>query len=158
MKRRAAGFTLIELLVTLAIMALLASLAMPVAELALQRSREAELRTALRTLRNAIDAYKQASDDGRIATKAGGSGYPPRLSTLVEGVTDAKSPKGAKLYFLRRLPRDPLNPDRDVDAAASWATRCYASDPDHPRSGDDVFDVFSQAPGVGLDGTPYTEW
>lgn len=156
--KRTAGFTLIELLVTLAIMALLATLVMPVAELALQRSREAELRTALRTLRNAIDAYKQASDDGRIALKAGGSGYPPKLEALVEGVTDAKSPKGTKLYFLRRIPRDPTSTDTYAEPAATWATRSYASDPDHPRSGDDVFDVFSRSPGIGLDGTPYAEW
>ncbi|GAA5175858.1 hypothetical protein GCM10025771_09180 [Niveibacterium umoris] len=156
--RRTRGFTLIELLVTLAIMALLAALVVPVAELALQRAREAELRTALRTLRNAIDAYKQASDDGRIALKAGGSGYPPKLAALVEGVTDAKSPKGGKLYFLRRIPRDPTNPDTYADAAATWATRSYASDPDHPRAGEDVFDVFSQSPGIGLDGSPYNAW
>lgn len=158
MKARNAGFTLIELLVTLAIMALLAALVMPVAEISLQRAREAELRTALRTLRNAIDAYKQASDEGRIAPRAGASGYPPTLDALVQGVPDIKTPKGGKLYFLRRIPRDPTNPDTYAEPAATWATRSYASGPDHPRAGEDVFDVFSQSPGIGLDGTPYSEW
>ena len=102
------GFTLIEMLVTLAILALLASLALPLSELSVQRARERDLRHALRTVRGAIDAYKQAVDANRIARQADASGYPPTLEVLVEGVKDAKDPKGAKIYFLRRIPRDPF--------------------------------------------------
>lgn len=144
------GFTLIEMLVTLAIVALLASMALPLSEMAVQRTREAELRQALRTLRGAIDAYKQAADENRVARKADESGYPPKLEVLVEGVRDAKDPKGAQIFFLRRLPRDPFGGD--------WGLRSYASPPDDPRSGKDVFDVYSQSEGVGLNGVPYREW
>jgi general secretion pathway protein G len=144
------GFTLIEVLVTLAIVALLASIALPLAEVSVQRAKERELRLALRTLRAAIDAYKQAADESRIARQADASGYPPELAVLVEGVRDAKDPKGAKIYFLRRLPRDPFGED--------WGLRAYDSPPDEPRRGRDVFDVYSTSEGVGLDGRPYREW
>ena len=144
------GFTLIEMLVTLAILALLASLALPLAELSVQRARERELRHALRELRTAIDAYKQAADDNRIARGADASGYPPTLEVLVEGVKDAKDPKGARLYFLRRVPRDPFG--------SEWGLRSYASPPEEPAPGKDVFDVYSRREGTGLNGVPYREW
>jgi general secretion pathway protein G len=144
------GFTLVEMLVTLAILALLASLALPLAELSVQRAQERELRHALRTLRGAIDTYKDAADANRIQRKADASGYPPTLDVLVEGVKDANDPKGAKLYFLRRLPRDPFGED--------WGLRSYASPPDDPEPGKDVFDVYSKSEGVGLNGVPYREW
>jgi general secretion pathway protein G len=144
------GFTLIEMLVTLAILALLASLALPLSELSVQRAKERELRQALRAVRGAIDDYKQAVDANRIARPADASGYPPTLEVLVEGVKDAKDPKGAKMYFLRRIPRDPFGGD--------WGLRSYASPPDDPRPGKDVYDVYSKSEGTGLDGVPYREW
>ena len=154
--RPAAGFTLIELLVTLAIMALLATLAVPVAELAVQRAREAELRRNLREIRDAIDAYKRAWDDGRIVHRAEDSGYPATLDVLVAGVPDQRNPKSAKLFFLRRIPRDPMNPD--AEGAEGWGKRSYASEPDNPQEGVDVFDVHSNSDASGLDGRPYREW
>lgn len=144
------GFTLIEMLVTVAILALLASLALPLSELSVQRARERDLRQALRTLRGAIDDYKQAVDANRIARPADASGYPPTLAVLVEGVQDARDPKGARLYFLRRLPRDPFG--------GEWGLRSYASPPHDPQPGKDVFDVYSRSEGTGLNGVPYREW
>jgi len=154
----ARGFTLIELVITVAIVALLASVALPVSELAVQRTKEQELRRTLRQIREAIDVYKQASDEGRIKKSIGDSGYPKKLEELAEGVDDLKSPKKEKIYFLRRIPRDPLNADPTLSAAASWGKRSYASPPDDPREGDDVFDVFSLAPGKGINGQPYRDW
>ncbi len=154
----ARGFTLIELVITVAIVALLASVALPVSELAVQRTKEQELRRTLRQIREAIDLYKQASDEGRIKKSIGDSGYPKKLEELAEGVDDQKSPKKAMIYFLRRIPRDPLNADPTLSAAASWGKRSYASPPDDPREGDDVFDVFSLAPGKGINGQPYRDW
>ncbi len=154
----ARGFTLIELVITVAIVALLASVALPVSELAVQRTKEQELRRTLRQIREAIDLHKQASDEGRIRKSVGDSGYPKKLEELAEGVDDQKSAKKEKIYFLRRIPRDPLNTDPTLSAAASWGKRSYASPPDDPKEGDDVFDVFSLAPGKGINGQPYRDW
>jgi general secretion pathway protein G len=154
----AQGFTLIELVITVAIVALLASVALPVSELAVQRTKEQELRRTLRQIREAIDVYKQASDEGRIRKSIGDSGYPKKLEDLAEGVEDQKSPKKEKIYFLRRVPRDPFNADPTLSAAATWGKRSYASPPDDPKEGDDVFDVFSLAQGKGINGQPYRDW
>ncbi len=154
----ARGFTLIELVITVAIVALLASVALPVSELAVQRTKEQELRRTLRQVREAIDAYKQASDEGRIRKSVGDSGYPKKLEDLAEGVDDQKSPKKDKIYFLRRVPRDPLSADPALSAAATWGKRSYASPPDDPKEGEDLFDVFSLAQGKGINGQPYREW
>jgi general secretion pathway protein G len=156
---RSRGFTLIELVITVAIMALLATAVIPSAQLMYQRQRESELRDALRTIRTAIDAYKKAADAGRIKKEADKSGYPPDLRTLVEGVEDASSPKeGVKIYFLRRVPRDPLWPDTTGPAAETWGLRSYESSAEDPQQGDDVFDVYSRSSRIGLNGVAYRDW
>jgi prepilin-type N-terminal cleavage/methylation domain-containing protein len=156
--RRARGFTLIELLVTLAILAVLGTLVAPVAQVAVQRQHEQELRRSLREIRQAIDAYKRASDEGRISKAAGATGYPPRLELLAEGVRDLRSPKEVKIYFLRRLPRDPFSSDPELADAQTWGKRSYASEPNEPKEGEDVYDVYSLSPKVGLGGVPYSRW
>lgn len=158
MRRTARGFTLIELVVTLALLGVLAMLAAPMTEAAVQRSREQALRESLREIRSAIDRYRLAVEQGRIERRLGESGYPASLDVLVSGMPDARDPKGGQIYFLRRLPRDPFFRDGQVPAAATWGLRSYASAADDPREGDDVFDVYSRADGVGLDGIPYREW
>jgi len=157
-RRWCTGVTLIELMITLAIMALLATAVLPLAEISVQRQKEQELRLALREIRSAIDAYKKASDEGRVVRSGFGSGYPRNLSVLVDGVPDAKNPAGNKIYFLRRLPRDPFFPDSQVDAIETWGKRSYASDPYTPREGEDVFDVYSLSDKVGLNGAAYRKW
>jgi len=152
------GFTLIELVVTVAIVGILASALLPLGSLTVQRAKEAELRSALREIRLALDAYKKAYDEGHIERKVGASGYPPNLEVLVQGVPDAKNPKKPKIYFLRRLPRDPMFPDPATPAAETWGKRSYASPPDDPQPGDDVFDVYSLSTASGINGIPYRLW
>ncbi len=154
---KARGFTLIELVIAVAIVAILASAVLPLNELVVQRAKEQDLRRALREIRTAIDAHKQASDEGRIQKRVGESGYPKRLEDLVQGIEDEKSPKRERIYFLRRLPRDPFAPN-EAAAAESWGKRSYASPPDDPREGEDVFDVYTLAQGKGINGRPYREW
>jgi general secretion pathway protein G len=152
------GFTLIELLVTLAILALLATLVVPVTQVTIQRKNEQELRRSLREIRQGIDAYKKAFDEGRITRAVGATGYPPKLELLVDGVPDLRSPKTARIFFLRRLPRDPFNPDPDLSDAETWGKRSYASEAAEPRAGDDVYDVYSTTTRQGLNGVPYNRW
>lgn len=156
MKQR--GFTFIELMITLAIMATLATVAVPMAQVAQQRAKEHELRSALIEIREAIDAYKRASDNGRIKLSLGASGYPKKLDELVEGVPDQRSPSKQNMYFLRRLPRDPFQPREEGSAADSWNKRAYASPPDNPSEGEDVFDVASRSTKAGLNGVPLNQW
>lgn len=162
---RRRGFTLLEMLVVLAIVGILATAALPLVELSVRRGKEAELRAGLRELRHAIDAYKAAFDARRIAAagSADDSGYPPSLEVLVDGVAEAASAATAggtpprRVYFLRRMPRDPFA-DPALPAAATWQTRSYASPPDAPAPGADVFDVLPTAPGTAIDGSPYRQW
>jgi general secretion pathway protein G len=157
-RARRRGFTLIELVVVLAILGVLAAMAFPVAELATRRVKEQELRTALREIRNAIDRYKATVDEGRIPRGANETGYPKSLSLLAAGVPDVTRPNRDKIYFLRRIPRDPFFPDAAAAPEATWGRRSYASPPDEPADGIDVFDVYSLNEGVGLNGVPYREW
>lgn len=151
------GFSLIELMVVVAVLSILATIGLPLAELAQKRTKEEELRQSLREIRSAIDAYKKGVDQGRIARIVGASGYPPDLGALVHGVTDAQSPRGERIYFLRRLPRDPFA-TIEGQAASTWGLRSYESSADDPKPGRDVFDVFSKSEEVGLNGQPYKKW
>lgn len=152
------GFSLLELLATAAIIGLLATVAVPFVETTVKRQKERELRVALRDIREAIDAYKRAVSTGHIATKTGLSGYPPSLTELAGGVTDLAHANGPKLYFLRRIPRDPFFADSTVGAIDTWGQRSFVSEPESPVAGDDVFDVYSLSPKTGLNGVPYREW
>jgi general secretion pathway protein G len=156
---RQSGFSLIELVVAVAIVGLLASVALPMAEVSVKRNKEHELRLALREIRTALDAYKQAVEEGRVAHAVQQSGYPGSLQVLVDGVADASSPERKKrIHFLRHIPRDPLFPDPAATDEETWGKRSYASSHDAPEEGDDVFDVYSLAPGAGLNGIPYRRW
>jgi general secretion pathway protein G len=156
---RQGGFTLIEMLIVVAILAILASAAFPLVQLNAQREREHELRISLRQIRGAIDDYKKSYDEGHMLKRVGASGYPRKLDELVKGIEDASTPEKKPLFFLRRLPRDPMfTGDPAVPAAETWGLRSYASAPDEPKEGDDVYDVYSLSTKTGLNGVPYREW
>ena len=152
------GFTLVELLVVVAIMALLATIAMPLSELAQRRTQEEELRRSLREIRDALDQYKRLVDAGHIQRAVGAAGYPASLQELAGGVTDALSPQGARIYLLRSLPRDPFAPADVANAVDTWSTRAYASPPEDPQAGSDVFDVHSKSSALGSNGVAYRAW
>lgn len=157
MNLRTRGFTFIEVVITMAIIALLASIAAPLTATAVRRDKEQDLKRALYELRDAIDAYKAAADAGHIERSITGSGYPASLTVLVEGARDLRSPKGARIFFLRRIPRDPFGDPR-LEPAEQWGLRGYSSPADDPRPGEDVFDVYSLSEAQGLNGVAYREW
>jgi general secretion pathway protein G len=150
------GFTFIELLVVSALLLILASAAMPLAKVTMQRQREAELRRNLREIRTAIDKFKDAVDTGQIGStdvRAGSEGYPPDLETLVEGVSVAGDASGRKLKFLRRIPIDPMT------NSIEWGKRSYQDRPDSTSfGGQNIYDVYTKSDATALDGTKYKDW
>lgn len=146
------GFTVVELIVAFSILAILATAALPLAKVTIQREREIELRRALREIREALDKYKQTSDLNLIEKKLDTEGYPPDLQTLVDGVP-LMNTVDKKIKFLRRIPKDPLT------GSADWGMRSYQDDPASTSwGGQNVFDVYTKNQGTALDGTKYSEW
>jgi general secretion pathway protein G len=158
--RRNVGFTLIEITVALAILSVMMLGAIPMYRAEQLRAKEKELRLSLMQIRQALDDYKRAGDEGRILKPVGASGYPQSLDVLVKGAPKVGAQKPEWLYFLRHLPRDPFAEEELAAAPAvkTWDTRAYSSPPDTPAAGADVFDVFSKSKKVGLNGVPYNKW
>jgi len=150
--RRQRGFTLAELVMVCAILASLSLLALPVVKFTLQRSKEMELRQDLREMRAAIDQYKRFSDHGLLPVDLATEGYPKDLDSLVKGI-ELVGQIDRKVKFMRRIPVDPMT------GKAQWGVRSYQDEPDSlSTGGEDVFDVYSLAAGVGLNGIPYRKW
>jgi general secretion pathway protein G len=152
----AAGFTFIELVVVTFVMLILASAALPIVRVSIRRQNERDLKYALKEMRLAIDKFKDMADRGQIAQSElqyGSEGYPASLEVLIEGVAMANDATGRKLKFLRRIPIDPLT------GRAEWGLRSQQDAPDSKAwGGQNVYDVYSKAEGVALDGTKYREW
>jgi general secretion pathway protein G len=166
LKKNQKGFTLIEMIVTFTILAILAAVAIPLARTAVKREKEIELRRNLRTIRDAIDAYKKLADENKIKFEEKTEGYPPDLETLVEGIevsgdtqaditqrNRAQTEDTKTMKFLRRIPKDPMTNSTD------WGLRSYQDDPDSESwGGENVYDVYTKSLGIALDGTKYKEW
>ncbi|HKM48109.1 MAG TPA: type II secretion system protein [Terriglobales bacterium] len=148
-RRRQRGFTLLELIVATAILIILIGAAFPLVKITIYREREHELREDLWMIRDGIDRYKAAADQGAFQIKVGSEGYPPDLETLVTGVDAA----GKKLKFLRRIPVDPMT------KKAEWGMRSMQDDKDSDSwGGQNVFDVYTKSDQTALDGTKYKDW
>jgi len=146
------AFTFVELMASITILLLLTTIALPLARVQIQRTKEVELRRDLRQMRDAIDHYKDFADHGMIPVKADTFGYPPDIQTLVDGVT-LKGSATAKYKFLRKLPVDPITDSTD------WGMRSIQDDADSRSwGGQNVFDVYSKSDGTALDGTKYSDW
>ena len=152
-KQRQRGFSLVELIVAFTILSLLTTMAVPLARYRVTRDKERDLREALRTIRKAIDDYKDAANLQKIAIKAGTEGFPDTLEELVEGVTLTGNATGTKIKFLRRIPLDPMTNTTD------WGLRSMQDDPKSTSwGGQNVFDVYTKSMTRARDGTPYAEW
>jgi general secretion pathway protein G len=150
--RHWSGMTLLELVVACAVLLVLASVAVPLARVAVIHRKEEMLRYDLREMRDAIDRYKDDADKGLIQVQAGTEGYPPDLDTLVTGVQLA-SAQDQHVRYLRTIPSDPFTGNKD------WGKRSVQDDPDSTAwGGQDVFDVYTRAQGTALDGTKYADW
>lgn len=147
-----AGMTLLELIIACTILLILSSMALPVFRYTVMRQKEAELRYDLRTMKDAIDRYKDLADQHKFRTEVGSENYPPDLDTLVKGV-QLGAGDDKRLRFLRKIPVDPMT------GQADWGLRCVSDDPDSTSwCGKNVFDVFTKSQGTALDGTKYSDW
>jgi len=152
------GFTLIEMMVTLSLLATLAAASLPLLEKQGQRHKEEQLQTALRQIRQALDDYQRAAIEGRIEKKADEAGYPKNLKALTEGVVDKTLPNKRKIYFMRRLPRDPMCDCEGKADEETWRVRSSTNDAGNFSPGSDIYDVVSSSQAYGLNGVPYAQW
>jgi len=151
------GLTLVELVAVSAILIVLASIALPVANTTVKRQKELELRRSLREIREALDRFQ--ADVQRfpgirtnVLSVANEEGYPEELDWLVEGVDTGQAAE-VRLKYLRRLPVDPITGKRE------WGTRSSRDRPDSLfTDGINIFDVYSKSRKVGLNGVRYAEW
>ena len=151
-RRSESGVTLLELIIASGVLLVLASAALPVVHLSVQRTKEAQLHKALREIRNAIDHYKDYADRNLIRVEVGSEGYPPDLETLVKPIQIGAG-SDRKVRFLRRIPVDPMT------GRAEWNLQSVQDDPDSTSwGGNNVFDVHSKSQGTALDGTKYADW
>jgi len=176
MIRQRKGFTLSELLVSATILAILASVAMPLAKIAVKREKEIELQRSLRLIREAIDEHKRLADEKKIDIEEDSDGYPLTLETLVKGVQLKEGGQGSAggqgsgliqgskksqsstgdtkiIKFLRRIPKDPMTNSFDWQLRSSQDTFDSSS-----WGGQNVFDVYTKSNKTALDGTKYKDW
>ena len=144
--------TLLELVIACSVLLILSSMALPVFRYTVIRQKEAELKYDLRTMREAIDYYKELADLHKFRTAADSDNYPPDLDTLVKGV-QVGAGGDKRLRFLRSIPVDPMT------GKADWGLRASSDDWDSTTwGGKNVFDVYSKSMGTAMDGTKYSDW
>ena len=176
-RRGVVGTTLLELVVSSVVLAVLSTIALPVAHLSVRRQKEIELRRALRDIRLALDTYhflcRNSTARASGTARAGKTGtpvinikieddpgltcYPESLDVLVDGVKTGE--RNYDLRFLRKIPSDPFNVSDDEHDEHGWRLR---STTDRKASSSwnrrNVFDVASANEFRALDGSYYKDW
>lgn len=124
------GFTLIEILIVVSIIGILITIAVPIYQKSILRTRESVLRNNLYTLRTVIDEYTYDKQKA-----------PQRLEDLVsEG-------------YLRVVPLDPMMGDN-----TSWKIDMEDAMQSVNQTEPGIYDIHSSSDKKSLDGTPYAEW
>lgn len=124
------GFTLIELMIAMAIISIIMSIAVPMYQKAIVRSKESVLRNNLFTMRTVIDEYTYDKQKA-----------PQMLQDLVtEG-------------YLRAVPVDPI-----TGTDQTWRIIMEDSLGATSQNEPGIFDVRSGSDQRSLEGTPYSEW
>jgi general secretion pathway protein G len=126
----ASGFTLIELMIVMAVIAVLATIAIPNYLGQLKHAREAVLREDLHVIRSGIDAYTMDKEKA-----------PQSLDDLVQ------------TGYLHAIPVDPI-----THSSTTWVTTTDDSLRSIDQSDPGVNDVHSGATDTGSDGQPYSTW
>lgn len=156
---RSKGFSVAELITVVAIVAILASVAMPIANFGIRRQKEIELHERLRRITEAIDRYhelRMLQPGGPGAMKDPGStgqkGWPKDLEEMTKPIA---LNSGQSLRLLR--PRDLIDP---MTGRAEWNTLTVDDDAESPSGGtDNVYEIHSKSTALALDGkTHYNEW
>jgi general secretion pathway protein G len=154
------GFTFVEMLVVLALLAVLAAVTVPYAEITVRRDKELDLKRDLREMRTAIDHFHRDWQEGVVSkfdNQTSDYGYPKSLDTLVTGV-EPKGPNPVKRKYLRRIPENPFG-DTSLPPDQQWGFKSYQDRPDSTDwGGQDVYDVYCPADGKALDGSLYHDW
>lgn len=158
--RRQTGLSLIELIVTLVILSVLASAALPYAEIAFRRDKELELRRSLREIRTAIDYFHTDWKAGKFPVTgdaASSDGFPKSLAVLVDGV-DLAGVTAKRRFYLRRIPHNPFA-DATLEKEEQWQLRSYRDKIDAAFwGGEDVYDVRVRTEKVAINNTNYKDW
>ena len=127
-KGRSAGFTLLEMMIVMVIMGVLLSIALPIYNQSLVRSREAVLRSDLFTLRSLISQYTLDKQKA-----------PTSLDDLVPA-------------YIKKVPNDPMTNEANWEPVQEDVL--LSVDQQDPG----ITDVHSASSAISSDGTAYSSW
>jgi len=128
--RRRAGYTLIEIIIVMTIISILVSIAVPIYQKMVQRTKETVLRNNLFTIRTVIDEYTYDKQKG-----------PQSLEDLVQA------------GYLRQVPEDPI-----TGSNSTWKIIMEDALTSVSQTEPGIYDVRSGSDKTSLEGTPYAEW
>jgi len=128
--RRRAGYTLIEIIIVMTIISILVSIAVPIYQKMVLRTKETVLRNNLFTIRTVIDEFTYDKQKG-----------PQSLEDLVQA------------GYLRQVPEDPI-----TGSNSTWKIIMEDALTSVSQTEPGIYDVRSGSDKTSLEGTPYAEW